>query len=115
MVDLEIEALAARADQIRRRSLYERLRHVWRRRTILAYRKLFLGEDGNVTADGALVIADFSRAARLGNAEVTAATDAEMRERNGRRAIALHIIARLDLDGTRLRDLGRKLRETEHE
>lgn len=109
--DLEIDAMASRAEQVQQRVLAERWRRVRQRETIMAYRRLFLDGDGNLKPDAVAVIADFSAVAQLGRAVPPHATEGEMRSHEGRRAIALHILGRMDLDGSRLRDLARKLRE----
>ncbi|QNQ09253.1 Bbp19 family protein [Sphingomonas alpina] len=114
-VEHEIDALASRAEQQQLRRIYERAKRLSLFRTIAAYRTLFLDEHGAVRPDAVAVIADFSRVAKLGVVDASGVGDAELRERSGRRAIALHILGRLDLDGSKLRDLASKLRETGNE
>lgn len=109
--DLEIEAMAAQADAGRNRTLAERWKRAAKRNTIMAYRRLFLDGAGNVKADAAEVIADITALAQLGRVLPPYATEGELRAFEGRRSMALHILGRLDLDGTRLRDLAKKMRE----
>jgi hypothetical protein len=111
----EFLALEAQAERTRQQTIGARLKHVARlvreRGTVRAYRSLFLDGEGNPTPDAVTVIADFAGVGRLGFVDLATATEAEMRDRAGRRALALHILGRLDLDGTKLRDLTRKIRE----
>lgn len=111
----EIEALAAQAEQKRRNRVLALLKWRWRRRVVLAYRKIFVGPDGNLTPDAIVVLADIGNTARLGVADPVAASDGALRERVGRRSLALHIIARMDLDGAALREVSNKLRELGNE
>jgi hypothetical protein len=106
----ELEALAARADAEGHRRWMRKLRLLTRRNAILAYRRLLLDEHGQVMPDAAQVIADLAAVARLGMADPLAITDGELRQRAGRREIVLHLIARMDLDGSRLRQLSKQLR-----
>lgn len=114
-LDHEVISLSAQADAMADASLAERMRKRMKRaaeqRTISAYRALFLNADGTWKPEAALVIGDFSAIARLGVADDVALSDAQLREYRGRRNLALHIIARLDLDGSRLAELAKKLRE----
>ena len=109
-VDTELEALAARADQAAQESLAARARRLRDFRVVRAYRDLFLDANGKLKPSAVQVIADFSAVARLGTTSNIASTEGELREYSGRRNLALHIIGRLDLDGSRLRDLARNLR-----
>lgn len=84
-------------------------------RTLRAYRDLFLDEDGELKPDAVQVIADLAGVARLGIADRAVMSDAELREYAGRRAIVLHMLARLDQSGVKMRDLARKMREAENE
>lgn len=111
----EIDALAAQAGAKRRQRILALIKWRWRRRVVLAYRKLFVGEDGQLTPEAVIVMADIGNTARLGVVDLAAASDAELRERAGRRSLALHIIGRMDLDGSALRDLSKKLRELGNE
>lgn len=114
-LDHEVLSLAARADAIERASLADRARHKMRRirdhRIISAYRRLFVEADGTLKPDAVDVIADLSAVARLGIVDGPTMSDAEMREAAGRRTMALHLIARMDLDGSRLAKLAAQLRE----
>lgn len=107
----EIEMLATSADALanRRSALIARIKRKFG--AIRAYRTVFLDEDGTVSAAGAKVLADIGAVGRLGYVDPPAATDAILRERVGRRALALHIISRLDLGGEQLRTLAHQLRE----
>lgn len=109
--DLEIEAMAAQADSAGKRTIVEQLRRALQHRTIIAYRRLFLDAEGKVRPEAVDVIADIASIAQLGRAVPTIATEGEMRAIEGRRMLALHILGRMDLDGSRLRDLSRKMRE----
>lgn len=75
-----------------------------------AYHRLFVGEDGQLRPDAMLVIADIVRVAGLG-AIVPNQSDAQLREREGRRMIGLHILARIDLSGEQMRQLAQQERE----
>lgn len=120
--DLEIEALASAVDRVRIRAeqrtllnLFARRRAVDRHNIIHAYRRLFLDESGELSAVAIEVIADISEVAQLGRFDPGTVSDSEMRERNGRRALALHILSQIDLDGSRLRKLAKTMRETTSE
>lgn len=112
--DLEIEAFAARADDARTRTLAERWKRVAKRNAIMAYRRLFLDAEGNMKPDAVAVIADIAALAQLGRVLPPYATEGELRAFEGRRSMALHILGRMDLDGSRLRDLAKKMREEDH-
>lgn len=109
--DLEIEALASLASQTQARTIAERVKRIAKRNTIMAYRRLFLDAEGGVKPDAIDVIADIAALAQLGRVLPPYATEGELRAFEGRRSMALHILGRLDLDGTRLRDLAKKMRE----
>lgn len=111
--DAEIDALATLADQRRRAGMLKQMRRIREFNILSAYRRLFLDADGNLTPDAVTVLADVSKVGRLGFADTSVLSDAELRERGGRRAMALHIYGRLDLDGTRLRELAHRLREND--
>lgn len=114
-LDTAFESLAARADADARRSIAVRLakraKALWSFRIIGSYRKLFLDTNGQLTPAAVDFIADVSAVAVLGVADQPGTSDSILRDRAGRRAIALHIIGRMDLDGTRLRALAQQLRE----
>ena len=111
-LDHEIEAMAAQAERDARK-LKRRL--LGRRSVAMAYRRLFLDPvAGDIKPEAIEVIADFSSVALLGVADIPAMPDDQLRDRAGRRALALHILARIDLDGSALRDLASKLRENDH-
>ena len=113
-LDHEIEAMAARAEREARskveqaRKLFEKL--LWKDRVIRSYRKLFLDADGNLKPEAVDVIADMSAVAAIGVADQAGTSDAVLRDRVGRRTMALHVIARMDLGGAQLSDLAAKLR-----
>ena len=112
----DIEAMALHAEaRARERSLpariARRIRLVLKAKTIQAYRAVFVGGDGRVTPQAARVIADLGGVARLGLAPPPDTPDAVLRDRAGRQAIVLHLLARLDLDGAALHDLNKKIRE----
>ncbi len=75
-----------------------------------AYHRLFVGEDGQIRPDAMRVIADIVRVAGIGTI-VPNQSDAELREREGRRMIGLHILARIDLSGEQMRQLAQQERE----
>ena len=117
-LDHEIDAMAAdvaaRAQgQSKLARAARRARLILRHRTISSYRALFVDKDGRFTPDAVRVIADLGRVARLGMADVPAASDAALRDHAGRRAIALHILSRCDPSGAALSELSRKIRELE--
>lgn len=120
--DLEIEALASQVDQIRIRAERNRVAALFARRRAAAksnvirdYRRLFLDEHGELSSAAIAVIADVAEVAQLGRFDPGAVSDTEMRERNGRRALALHILSQIDLDGSKLRKLAKTMRETTSE
>lgn len=118
--DLEFDALASQVEQAARRVENARIRtehdriHAARRfDTVAAYRRLFLGEDGDLTEVARAVIADFSEVAQLGRFDPGQISNDEMRERNGMRRLALHILSSIDQDGSVLRKLASRMRENE--
>lgn len=82
-------------------------RMVLQARTVRAYRKLFL-KDGELTRDAVLVLADLGRAAGMGKV-LANGTSEELNFREGRRAIVLHLFARLDAQT--LDKLAQRIRE----
>lgn len=116
--DLEIEALASLVDRVamkaergRIATEHARVKAVHSANVIRSYRAVFLDEHGDLTALACDVIADIADEAQLGRFDQSQISDAMMRERNGKRALALHILSRLDLDGSKLRKLARRMRE----
>lgn len=79
-------------------------------RTFRAYRRLLLDERGVLTSDAALVLADLAKAAGLGKVRPGASAE-ELNFREGRRAVLLHIFARIDR--ANLERLARRMRETQ--
>lgn len=77
-----------------------------------AYHRLFVGEDGQLTRDAMLVIGDIVRVGGIGTV-VPNQSDQQLREREGRRAMALHVLARIDLSGEQMRQLAQQEREIE--
>ncbi|MFD1034148.1 hypothetical protein ACFQ15_05735 [Sphingomonas hankookensis] len=75
-----------------------------------AYHRLFVGEDGQLRPDALLVIGDIVRVAGIGTI-VPNQSGAQLREREGRRMLGLHILARIDLSGEQMRELAQKERE----
>lgn len=106
----EFMAVEARTAQTRR-SLRDRL--IRRSNTVTAYRRLFLTDAGELKPEAARVLGDIARVAGLGAALPDTTTDAALRQREGMRSIALHVLARIDLDGSKLRDLSQQIRELE--
>jgi hypothetical protein len=120
--DLEIDALAAVADRVageartRRARLLAVLKRSSRKAdTIRSYRRLFLDDGGAMTPAAIAVFGDIATIAQLGRFDPGGISDADMRERNGARKLALHILSQLDLDGSRLRKLAKTMRETDGE
>lgn len=110
--DHAIESLAQRAETAASRLRQQIVRWAGRQAVILAYRQLFLTPDRNAVSDaGRAVIADVVALTRLGTAAPAGASEAELRERAAMQAVALHIIARIDLGGNELRQLAAKMRE----
>ncbi len=110
----EIEAIGARAER-EARSKVEQARKLvakwlWKDRVVRSYQKLFLDAAGNLKPEAIDVIADLSAVAQIGVADQAGMSEAVLRDRAGRRTMALHVIARMDLDGSQLRDLAAKLR-----
>lgn len=110
-----VNSLAATAEARRKHRLAERARAVFQRRTILAYRRLLLDDDGDFRPDALKVLGDLSAVAKMGIADADALTEAELRTRAGRRSLVLHIFARLDLSGEKLRKLAKSIRENDDE
>lgn len=116
--DHGLTVLAAEQEDRRRdvaARLARRIRIVDEWDKVRAYRKLFLGEDGQLKPEAVKVLADIGAVARIGMVERPGASDAELREFAGRRQLALHVLGRMDQSGVRMRDLAAKLREVESE
>jgi hypothetical protein len=80
------------------------------RRTYAAFDALFLDATGGLTPDAEIVLRDLVKVSRMG--EIGAhLTDAELRDIQGRRTIVLHLLNRLDRDGSRRHVLTEALRE----
>lgn len=107
----EIEALRSQGQQLRKRSLLARMRAIVERDRVLAYKRLFLDPDGELSADAMAVIADLGRVARVGIVDGPQMSDTELRTMAGRRAMVLHILARLDLSGEKMKRLATVIRE----
>lgn len=116
--DVEIDALALET-RARDRSKLQRARklalYVFHSRIIRAYRATFLNAGGDFKPEAVLVLADLGRVARLGYADLPPADDTVLRDRAGKRAIALHILSRCDPSAAALTDLAKKIRELGHE
>lgn len=109
-VEHEFSAMEARTATTRRAM---RDRFLRQSNVVQAYRRLFLNDDGDLKPEAARVLADMARVAGLGTVLPATASDAALREREGKRGLALHVIARIDLDGNKLRELSRQIRELE--
>ncbi|HMS22107.1 hypothetical protein [uncultured Sphingorhabdus sp.] len=83
------------------------------RRLYAAYNALFF-ENGKLKPDAQLVLADLNDAAGMGEMS-SALSDQELRDLFGRRKIVLHLINRLDRDGTKRDQLTQAIRESGHE
>lgn len=94
----------------RRQGLAERTRQllaaVFEVKTLRAYKAVFLDKDGALTPDGERVLADMAKAAGIGKVRRDATGD-ELQFREGRRAVLLHVLARLD--GANLARAARRL------
>lgn len=88
----------------------EMLRAKKLRRTYAAYQAIFGLKEGKLSLDGEIVLNDLIEATNLGEMS-GALSDTELREWYGRRKILLHIINRLDRDGTKADQLTQQLRE----
>lgn len=97
-----------------RTSADELLRIKKLRRLYAAYQSVFGWKNGKLSQDGQIVLNDLIEAANLGEMS-GALSDAELREWYGRRKILLHVINRLDRDGTKADQLTQQLRESNHE
>lgn len=97
-----------------RTSAGELLRAKELRRIHSAYQSIFGLADGKFSHDGQIVLNDLIAAASLGEMS-GALSDIELREWYGRRKIILHIINRLDRDGTKAGQLTQQIRESGHE
>lgn len=109
----EAEALAA-ADAVARQGRLQRLlagirKQIYVRR-VKAYEACFLGEDGELTRDGQLVIQHLMDVARMGKPDQHL-SDAELREAAGARKVVLAMIEFLREDPRKLRQLARLARE----
>ncbi len=89
----------------------ELLRAKETRRIYAAYQSIFGLVDGKLSDDGQIVLTDLITAANLGEMS-GALSDSELREWYGRRKILLHIINRLDRDGTKAGQLTQQIRES---
>jgi hypothetical protein len=83
-----------------------------RARLLGAYRRVFLTAEGALTPDAALVIDDLASIAQLGRAAV-GWPSSELHEREGARSVVLHLLSRIDRKA--LREVARKMRESEDE
>jgi hypothetical protein len=115
VLDQEIMALDARLQAERAHRLRARLALIFERNTVLAYRRLFLGPDGELTPDAVRVLGDLAARALIGVSDAAATSGADLRDRAGKRSIVLHLMRRLDQSGVRLKELALKLRETPNE
>lgn len=87
------------------------LRAKQNRRIIAAYQTIFGLTDGKLSIDGKIVLDDLISATGIGEMN-GALSDSELREWYGRRKILLHIINRLDRDGTKAGQLTQQIRES---
>jgi hypothetical protein len=114
-VEIDGLALQARAHE---RSKLHRARKlaqlVFQSRMIRAYRALFLDGDA-FKPEAVLVLADLGRVAKLGFADLPSADDVQLRDRAGKRAIALHILSRCDPSAAALTELAKRIRELGHD
>lgn len=90
----------------------DKFRLAARTRLINAYRKTFVGGDGQLTPAARLIVADIARRAQLGRYS-PGASDAELREREGARGLALHILWMMD--AAALEKASRQLKEIDDE
>lgn len=113
-VETEISALAAKA-QSRADRAARLLRRIARLRTVHdAYRRVFFGDDGQLTGDAALVLRDLCALARFGKVD-PGASDAELRMNEGRRHVILHLFDRFELDPDKVRLISQRLKEVDDE
>ena len=106
--DREVDMLAAQARRPLSK-LQAKARLLLQARTVRAYRSVFLS-NGKLSADGALVLADLTRASGLGKVRPGASGE-ELNFREGRRAMLLHMFAKLDADT--LERLASRIREAD--
>ncbi len=92
-------------------SLDEVLRVKKNRRIYAAYQSIFGLKDGKLSPAGEVVLSDLIAAANLGEMSGLL-SDAEMRIWYGQRRMLLHIINRLDRDGTKAGQLTQQIRES---
>lgn len=101
--------------QRRRPPTLEEVLHFKRMRRIYAsYKACFCDAEGKITESGLTVLSDMVGAASLGEMS-GALTDQELRELYGRRKLMLHVINRLDRDGTKVDQLTQAIRESGNE
>lgn len=78
------------------------------------YRRLFRGEDGELTPDAAAFFAEIAKRGRVHDSSFH--TDPrEHARREGARELALYLMSGLELDGAKLAALTRQLREQDDE
>ncbi|GGO95018.1 hypothetical protein [Stakelama pacifica] len=107
----EIDGLAAMESTARAQRRRLITAAIGRREIILAYRRLMLNADGTLKDDAAAVLGDLAQIANLGAADMPQASDEQLRSQAASRAIVLHMFARIDMGGTELKKLAKKLRE----
>jgi hypothetical protein len=110
-----LTGLTAEAEARRRRNLIDYLRALRDRETILAYRRAFTDEAGLVTPAGTAMIADLMAVTRTGEIDNAKLSNDELRYLAGMRAVLIHIMQRLDLNGAKLRHLASRLKENRSE
>ena len=97
----------------RRISVDEILRAKKHRRIYAAYKAMFF-ENGQLKDDAKIVLKDLVEASAIGEMRADLSNDA-LRELFGRRKIVLHVINRLDRDGTKVDQLTQAIRESGNE
>lgn len=110
----EIAALAARGERSVAEAARHRVKMMFERQRVRSYREVFLAADDKLTVHGRAVIADLAKISQLGRVDPRA-SEAELRFREGQRAIVLHMLASFDLDEAKFSRMARQLRESEHE
>lgn len=110
----EVEGLASKHEAMLSKRARYKMRLAIYRRKVAAFRTCFLDDDGALTEDARIVLADVSHQAGLGMARKNRATE-DVHFDEGQRAIVLRMIDMMTLDHGKLARMARQLRETDDE
>jgi hypothetical protein len=110
-----LEAIEARARTTLAHQARKFAKLIFDRNTHIAYRRMFLDEHGELRPEAVRVIADLAAHALIGVPDGVRTSDADLRDRAGRRTLFLHLMRRLDVSGVEMRKIALKLREGPNE